>query len=226
MIRESVPTESKLFRLDFIKLKQLLANAPQDSQNSQSNLIIEFPNPEGELIQYRIYEAPVMEKELSDKYPDIKSYSGSNVNNPSETIRFSVTLFGLHLMCFNNESGTYLIDTYTKDLQNYCVYYKKNITDTTIFRCGVEDVENSHKINEKALNETLRASDQNFRTYRIAIACTIEYSAYHVNAAGLNAGTLAQKKAAVLAAMVVTMTRVNGVFEKDMSLRMNLIANE
>jgi subtilisin-like proprotein convertase family protein len=225
MIRESVPTESKLFRLDLIKFKQLLVNAPQDSQNSLSNLIIEFPNPEGELIQYRIYEAPVMEKELSDKYPDIKSYSGSNVNNPSETIRFSVTLFGLHLMCFNNESGAYLIDTYTKDLQNYCVYYKKNITDTTIFRCGVEDVENSNKINEKALNETLRASDQNFRTYRLAIACTIEYSAYHVNAAGLNAGTLAQKKAAVLSAMVVTMTRVNGVFEKDMSLRMNLVAN-
>ena len=92
MIRESVPTESKLFRLDFIKLKQLLANAPQDSQNSLSNLIIEFPNPEGELIQYRIYEAPVMEKELADKYPDLKSYSGSNVTNPSETIRFSVTL--------------------------------------------------------------------------------------------------------------------------------------
>ncbi|HRN98118.1 MAG TPA: zinc-dependent metalloprotease family protein, partial [Flavobacterium sp.] len=29
----------------------------------------------------------------------------------------------------------------------------------------------------------------------------------------------------VLAAMVVTMTRVNGIYERDMSLRMNLIAN-
>ena len=57
------------------------------------------------------------------------------------------------------------------------------------------------------------------------MACTIEYAAYHVNAAGLSGGTLAQKKAAVLSAMVVTMTRVNGVFETDMSLRMNLIAN-
>jgi DNA polymerase III alpha subunit (gram-positive type) len=57
------------------------------------------------------------------------------------------------------------------------------------------------------------------------LSCTIEYAAFHVNAAGLGGGTLIQKKAAVLAAMVVTMTRVNGVFERDMSMTLQLIAN-
>ncbi|NJM79545.1 MAG: T9SS type A sorting domain-containing protein, partial [Flavobacterium sp.] len=66
----------------------------------------------------------------------------------------------------------------------------------------------------------------NFRQYRLAIACTIEYSAFHLNAAGTpTTATLAQKKAVVLSAMVVSMTRLNGVYEKEMSLRMNLVAN-
>jgi hypothetical protein len=71
-----------------------------------------------------------------------------------------------------------------------------------------------------------KASDGRFRTFRLAMACTIEYAAFHVNAAGLGAGTLAQKKGAVLSAMTVTMTRVNGIYERDMSLRMVLIANQ
>jgi len=70
-----------------------------------------------------------------------------------------------------------------------------------------------------------RSSNSLFKTYRLAMACTIEYAAFHVNAAGLGAGTLAQKKAAVLAAMNVTMTRVNGVYEKDFSLTMVLVPN-
>ena len=57
------------------------------------------------------------------------------------------------------------------------------------------------------------------------MACTVEYAAFHITAAGLGSGTLAQKKAAVLSAMVITMARVNGVFENDMSFRMNLVAN-
>ena len=57
------------------------------------------------------------------------------------------------------------------------------------------------------------------------MACTIEYAAYHVNAAGLNSGTEAQKKDAVLAAMNITVARVNSVYEIDMALRMVLVAN-
>lgn len=94
MERASNPREFKLFSLDLNALKTQLTNAHLDSQNSESNVIITFPNPKGELIQYRVYEAPVMEAGLAEKFPDIKSYSGRNINNSAETIRFSVTLFG------------------------------------------------------------------------------------------------------------------------------------
>ena len=73
------------------------------------------------LENYQIYEAPVMEAGLSNKYPNIKSYSGKGVENPLETIRFSMTDFGLHVMSLSGNSGTFYIDTYTKDLNNYIV---------------------------------------------------------------------------------------------------------
>lgn len=224
MERSSIPNRYELFSINLSDLKSQLVNAPLDSSNINSNLIISFPNPKGELSQYRIYEAPVMEPGLAEKFPGLKSYSGKNLSNPAETIRFSITLFGLHLMSFSGESGTYFIDTYSKDLNHYIVYKKSDVMPTTALQCHVSDDPSAVIETIESANQ-YRASDSFFRTYRLAMACTIEYAAFHVNAAGLSAGTLAQKKAAVLSAMVVTMTRVNGVFEKDMALRMNLVAN-
>jgi chitodextrinase len=224
MDRSSLPSRYELFSLNLTELKSQLLNAPLDSSNTTSTLILPFPNPNGEVNYYRIFEAPVMEEGLALKFPGIKSYSGKSLRNPAETIRFSVTLFGLHVMSFSGDEGTYFIDTYTKNLNNYIVYRKSDVTPTTFLQCHVSD--DPSEMAQKIQSENAyRASDSFFRTYRLAMACTIEYAAFHVNAAGLSGGTLAQKKAAVLSAMVVTMTRVNGVFEKDMSLRMNLVAN-
>ncbi len=224
MERASIPTKFELYSLNLELLKSQLQQAPLDSQNTTSNVIIAFPNPKGELEDYRIYESPIMEQGLANKFPNLKTYTGKSIQNPAETIRFSITLFGLHVMSLSGENGTYYIDTYTKDLKNYIVYKRQDVTASKSFQCGVADT-TSEVV--KSVENTIqnRVSDGFFRTYRLAMACTIEYAAFHVTAAGLGAGTLAQKKAAVLSAMVVTMARVNGVFENDMSFRMNLIAN-
>lgn len=223
MDRASIPTTFELYSLNFNALKTQLQNAPLASNNIQSNVIVAFPNSNGEIQNYRIYEAPIMEAGLAAKFTDIKSYSGKGIEDPTASIRFSTTLFGLHVMSLSGNSGTFYIDTYTKDLNNYIVYNRKNITSGRTFSCLVED--DAEAIASKTNPNVTLVNDGIFRVYRLAMACTIEYAAFHVNRAGLGAGTLVQKKAAVLAAMVVTMTRVNGLYERDMSLRMTLIAN-
>lgn len=223
MDRASTPSVFELYSLNFNALKTQLQNAPLDSNNIQSNVLISFPNSNGEIQNYRIYEAPIMEAGLAAKFPDLKSYSGIGIEDPSASIRFSTTLFGLHVMSLSGNSGTFYIDTYTKDLNNYIVYNRNNITGGRTFSCLVED-DAEAVANKNTPNVTL-VNDGLFRRYRLAMACTIEYAAFHIAAAGVGSGTLAQRKAAVLAAMVVTMTRVNGLYERDMSLRMNLIAN-
>lgn len=221
--RASMPDKFELFSTDFSQLRNALRNAPLDVSGITSNTIVSFPDPNGNVSEYVIYEAPVMEKGLSDRYPDIKSYVGKGLSDKTATIRFSTSLFGLHLMMTSGEIGTYYIDTYTKDLNNYIVYSRKDIRNTRTFSCLVQD--DPKAIQEEINIETLRATDGKFRQYRLAMACTIEYAAYHVNASPAVEVTDAEKKATVLAAMNATMTRVNGIYEKDMSLRMNLVAN-
>ena len=221
--RDAMPSEYQVFSLDKVALKSQLLQAPsQDNFVAKSNVIIQFPNQSGEMSSYRIYESSAMHPDLAAKYQDIKTYIGQGIEDPTASISFSITLFGLHAMTLSGKSGTVYIDPYTKDLNNYIVYNKANIHTTRSFSCGVIDAEGASDISTSLVG---KATDSKFRTYRLAMACTIEYAAFHVTAAGLGAGTLAQKKAAVLAAMVVTVARINNVYEKEMSLKFQLVAN-
>ncbi|MDR6969134.1 hypothetical protein J2X31_003161 [Flavobacterium arsenatis] len=226
--RVSIPSEYQVFQLDLEGLKNQLKAAPsRDFSNpTVSNVIVAFPNAEGNLEKYRIYESSVMEAELAEKHPEIQSYVGQGIDNPTARIYLTTTLFGLHAMTISSE-GAFYVDPYTKDLNNYIVYNKSSLTNPRNFVCKTESgLENSTMSEELESQEPVAfANDGLFRTYRLAMACTIEYAAYHVNQAGLNAGTIDQKKAAVLAAMNVTVSRMNSVYEIDMSLRMVLVAN-
>ena len=226
MDRASMPREYQLFNLNFASLQMQLQAAPIDLSNIPSNVVMQFPNADGGFENYRIYEASIMEKGLLDQFPDIKSYIGKGIDDLTATIRFSTTIFGLHSMKFSGDNEAEYIDTFTKDLFNYIVYKKSSVSPTTNFVCGANKTNNLalDQLNDFPKN-SVKTSDGKFRIFRLAMACTIEYAAYHVNAAGLGGGTLLQKEAAVLAAMAVTMTRVNGIYERDLSLRMVLIAN-
>ncbi|WP_395063323.1 reprolysin-like metallopeptidase [Flavobacterium sp.] len=222
--RETLPLKYKLFNLNFTALKKQLQFAPTRTSGLFSTVIVPFPNPDGTIGNFRVYEASVMQQDLAARYPDCKSYVGKGIEDPTATIRFSTTLFGLHTMTRSGNTGTQYIDTFTKDLSNYIVYNKIDLHTIKERACLVDENFQNEVLQQNSIKSSL-VSDGLFRTYRLAMACTIEYAAFHVNAAGVSGGTIAQKKAAVLAAMNVSMTRINGVFEIDMSLTMQLIAN-
>jgi len=226
LARESHPTDFLLYALNMEVLKAKLATAPsRNIVGQESSVVIAFPNPQGELQNFKIYEASIMHPALAAQHPEIQSYIGLGVEDKTAMIRFSTTIFGLHTMTFSGVNGTSYIDPYSKDLKNYMVYNRSTLTRNVVFNCGVREDQTDLVPEDNESLLSLRANNSLFKTYRLALACTIEYAAYHVNLAGVSGGTLAQKKAAVLAAMNVTMTRVNGVYEKDMALTMQIIPN-
>ena len=225
--RTSVPKQADFYTLNFEEMKAVLQTAPtRDFSGAISTTIISFPNASGTLEQFSIYESSVMAPQLAAKYTQIQSYVGQGVTNPAAKIYLTTTVFGLHGMVLSDK-GTYYIDPFTTNLKGYVVYNKSSLTSSRAFTCLTE--ENSEPEMQNSVNSTMIA-DGLFRTYRMAMACTVEYASFHVNTA-INAGTipasatLAQKKAVVLAAMNVTVSRINSVYETDMSLRMQLIAN-
>jgi len=226
VFRKSQPSKSIFFQLDLDGLKQVLQNVPKRGEFSgKSNTIVSFPNSNGEFGSFRVMEASIMHSTLEGKFPDINTYVGQGVDNPTEIIRFSITSQGLHTMTFSTKQGTEYIDPYTKTGNIYIVYAKRDLPALgNAFECGVETSKEIFDI-EFDVEAAKNANDGQMRMFRLAMASTIEYSDFHVQAAGLGAGTLVQKKAAVLAAMVVTVNRVVGIYEKDFSLTMELVAN-
>lgn len=210
----------QIYTINFDALKNQLSNARKRGVQSESNLTISFPNSKGELDDFQIFEAPVLHPDLGSSFPDIKSYVGISLKNKSTFIRFSSTLFGFHGMILSSE-GTTMIEPYTTDFQNYIVYAKNQAQTTEPFECLVNEV--SQNVLNPVNENKFFANSGVFRTYRLALACTVEYAAFHINQAGLNSGTLTQRQNAILSAMTVTMTRVNGIFERDLSITTQII---
>ena len=222
--RKSSPKEYQIYALNFDLLKSKLAAAPSiDYKTEKAGIVIAFPNAEGKLENFKVYEASVMAPELAAKYKAIQSYIGVGVDNPSAAIYFSTTIFGLHTMTFTGIGETGYIDTYTKDLKKYIVYNRSQLESVNDFSCEFRG-EEPDGTSERSINET-QSNAGISRVYRLALSSTIEYSTFHINAAGLSNGTIEQKRAAVLAAMVVSMTRVNGIYKRDASITMQLVAN-
>lgn len=221
--RLDMPVEYGLYHLDFEAMKNVLATAPSRKDLTTSDVVVYFPTPTGQMEKFVIYEASIMHPGLAAKYPGIQSYVGKGIDSPSTMIRFSTTLFGLHSMAFTT-NGTYYIDTFTKDLQNYIVYNKSSLpVGSRSFSCDAPDADAPAQFGAKFTPKNVLADDGTLRTYRLAMACTYSYALYHMQAAGVTSGTTLQKKEAVLAAMNVTMTRVNGIYEKDAAVTMEII---
>lgn len=215
VLRKSEPRESTYYQLDLNALKTLLQNAPQRGDiNNISNVIIDFPSVDSKMESFRVMEASVMHTELQAKFPEIRSYIGQSIQNPSRLIRFSVTPQGLHTMLLSSDIGTQFIDPYTKSGNFYILYAKKDLMSLNeSFICEViDEVESTERTID--LDGARNANDGVLRRYDLALGCSAEYTNFH-------GGTVPQ----ALAAMVVSVTRVTGVFERDLSIRLSLVPN-
>ena len=223
--RSSFPANYFLYQLDLNQLKAKLVNAPVlFASSNQSPLIIEFPNSDGNYEKFRVYESSIMDPALEAKFPMIKTYAAQGIDDPTATMRFSVTQFGLHTMSLSGIKSTVFIDPYTSDLVNYIVYNKLSLgADPQGFECLTDEGVNLQSLQRSSGDGNLTVqniNDQKLRTYRLAQSCTGEYGALF-----MGTGTVAQQKANVQAQMAITMNRVNGVYERDLAIHMNFIAN-
>lgn len=204
----------RLFELDQAALSTELGNAPARFVGTPSKVIVSFPNAEGVMERFRMKESSNMDPELAARYPEIKSYVGKGVDNPAATIYVSVSPLGVQTMTIYPDRSATFIEPYTTDKSAYVAYRKADkAANFGQFECRL--VATAHAgTNEAGMMLRPNADDGNLRNYRLAVSVTGEYTAYF-------GGT----KAAALAAINASMTRVNAIFEMDFGVTMTLIAN-
>jgi subtilisin-like proprotein convertase family protein len=213
-----------LYSLNADQLRQSLKSTPARFSN-QKGTIITLPTAKGGLEKFQVWEYSNMAPELQAKYPDIKSYVGTALEDPSVYLRFSLSPVGFSSMITRSGTSEF-IEPYTEDRTVYAVFDSnaRRGQDKEPFECStIEDIE---KNAAEKKNDAVNKKAAGFNVFRLAFSCTGEYAQYHLTAAGTPAtATDIEKKAVVLAAMNATLTRLNGVFEKDLSFHFNLIAN-
>ncbi len=204
----------KVFHLRAAAMQSVLRALPDKPDMA---LVLDLPAPDGSLRSFRVWQTYIMEPELAARYPYIRTYNAVAVDDPAVTAKLDYTLAGFHAMIYNGPD-TWLIDPLNNgDDGYYQVYYKKDCIryKTDYMSCYTDDIP-AAKIPDGDHDRSWRLHGSIKRTYRLALACTGEYA---VAVAGPN-----PSKAAVLARMIVSLNRVNGVYERELAVTMQLVA--
>ncbi|HSE33634.1 MAG TPA: hypothetical protein VLA93_18830, partial [Pyrinomonadaceae bacterium] len=183
MRQQHGPRAYRAMRLDTQSFRELLRRAPVESRNSPvaKDVAVSLPLPDGGFMRFNIEDSPIMEASLARRYPEIKTYRGQGIDDPTATVRFDWTQFGFHAIILSAR-GTVLIEPDTfGDVNNYVVYAQQQIDGT--FQCDVDSASQEAATREYENLKKVRgirasvASGTNLITYRLAVAATAEYTA-------------------------------------------------
>jgi hypothetical protein len=218
------------FSIDLPALRKTLAGAPVEfTPAARTNpLVLTFPAPGGIYERFSVVRSDVMEPGLMAKFPSIRTYAGQSIDDPTRIIRFDVSNQGLRAMAYGGETGAYYIDPlYLGDNTSFAAYRRTDVMGNESalgWTCGVVTPD-SESGEDNTENDTdagtgggfstfgTQLSGSQLRTYRTAVAVSAEYTAFHGGAAN------------ALANVVTSVNRVSGLYERDMAIRLVLVAN-
>ncbi len=222
----------KTFEINMDIMDEVVALTARPGKDDERKVItlMFIPMPDGNLEPFQIWNDPVMHPDLADRYPEIQTFAGRGISNPASTIRMDKTPEGVHVQILRPE-GTVFVDPYAFGNDQYYISYLRrdfqphplkirNEIDVVMDGRGGPDngePDNSgphNRVPDLESGISLRSSGEELRTYRLALACTGEYADFH-------GGTVS----GALAAMATSMNRINGIYEREFSVRMELVAN-
>ncbi len=221
------PTRYQTYQLNYPALVEALRQAPMEFTEAahQRPLLVQIPTAEGVLRTFRIWESPIMAPELTERYPEIRTYAGEAVDNPGVRVRLGVGYQGFHAFVRDEAGHIQSVRTYADGQREYyVVYHQRDLPTEPLLMggipCGVADDEHSAEEWERILERGQRGVQQrsnqpaSVKTYRAAIAAKGEYSQFH-------GGT----KASVLAAINTALNYIVNIQEPDFGVRLVLIPN-
>jgi len=222
--------------LDVDSMRGLLSTAPNEF-SGQSGILVELPRPDGTFETFEVYATNVMHPDLASRYTEIMTFVGQSTTDDSARLRMDITPIGFHAQVLS-EDGSYLIDPYYHLEDDYYTSYFRsdaNIPDLDApgfdFNFGPDhddepghgtiedpDLDQSPLLNASAFqltaNPVARSTGGELRVYSAAIAANGEYTQFF-------GGTVANG----LAAVTTAMNRISGIYESELGIRLELVAD-
>ncbi len=219
------PTAGGVFVVDFAALRLLFAGAPVqrlDVTLSEYGVRLLLPSPTGDMMECFVAESAVMEPGLAVKFPELKTYVVSSVDGRASG-RVELAPRGMTAM-LRTPDGVWMIDPWrSADAGHVVSYWLSDLPGGGDWTCHTTVGEHglgAHVDDEDAVPEGVPLPTAIRRTVRIAVACTGEYGVRQSEIQGR-----APNLADALAAIVTVVGRTNVVYEADLGVHFNLIAN-
>lgn len=217
------PERFRAFQLDLAGMAEALDEAPRESLRSSRTraLVLSLPAPGGGFQRFEVEESPVMEPALAKRHPDIKTYAGTGLDDPTATIRADVTPLGFHASVRSPKGAWYVDPSSRRDPSLYLSYYGRDLKRNPHGTFVERELPDEHGDAEDAdpLGLDLAAADVaegpivTLRTYRLALLSDPSYANYFGGPAN------------VTAAKVTLVNRVNQIYEDETAVRMILVGS-
>ncbi|MPY26215.1 reprolysin-like metallopeptidase [Shewanella sp. YLB-07] len=186
------------------------------------SVVVTLPLPDGSFADFKLKPADIVASELSEKYPNIKTFSGFELGNPDNHGRFDITPQGFHGLFRFGDETVYIDPQYRGNDARYISYFRKDAIPLDLSNMPRRQApKHRGKGQDTLLNHVRREVTNNsqgqatqLKTYRIAISATGEYTQFH-------GGTKEQG----LAAVITMLNRVNDVYQADLAVKLELVAN-
>jgi len=221
---------SQQLSTDIAALNQILLT-------SHDSVVVTLPLPDGSFADFELKPSAIAEQGLDEKYPNIKTFSGHEVGNTDNHGRFDITPQGFHGL-FRYGKETVFIDPQYRDSDaRYISYFRKDaiplnlanmpkrlppkIRDISQHALRDATMVSQAMVSQAMVSQAIASRDMDaqaqatqLKTYRIAVSATGEYTQFH-------GGT----KEMGLAAVITMLNRVNDVYQADLAVKLELVAN-
>lgn len=208
---------------DFLSIKSLLIPLSNGNSNTQ---IIDIPLPDGEMASYLFTYSPIGSQAFQDNNPDLLAFQGVDINKPNNVGRFDISPTGFRGFFHHNGMLVVIDPIYKNNLKQYGSYYAQNATPLNNLANKTYNkynpIENMDTASDRIQN-SLKYRGQSslqLRTYRLALSTSFGYSKYHGDA---NNDDIIDTNA-VMAELHTLVNRVNMVYQRDLGIRLEMIA--
>lgn len=215
--RTNFPTNYKLFDANLNAIQQYLLSA---AEAHTSNLVFSLPNADGILEEFELVEASNFEPALQAKYANIRSFSGKGITDKNASVKLSISPQGIQTIVFRDGKEEEYIEPYSTDNLTYSVFRSQRKIGQLPWMCSTVDNKLASALNQLVTDQPIgiASSAGSLKILRLALSCNGEYA----NFFGATE-TTPDREARVLAAFNATLTRCNGIFEKDLAIHLNII---
>ena len=203
------------YTLDRASLADTLADVPAEragtARRGQSALTVALPTPTGRFQRFALVDSPVMEPGLAARHPEISTYVGRGLDDPTATIRADLTPLGFHASIRSTGGSWYLDPYYHGDQSVYASYFARDLLDTDPALVEREDVAAAAEaLTPEAAGDEPAGPPVTLRTYRLALVTDPSYATFF-------------GAANVTAAKVTLINRVTQIYEDETAIRLVLV---